>query len=813
MLSNPHTRRSRASAALALGSAFAAAMLALPRTLATASPPAPARIPGLSAEAQIVTDRWGIPHVRARSLTDLYRAWGWVAARDRLWQMMWTRASGDGHTHRWVGNAALQADGGAQLFRLRERAHALWMRERRHANAREALTAYTEGVNAYLASCRRGERAWPAELRRLGAKPRDWTPEDCVLVMLGFGITLDLDLPELGEARSVLEHGTAGMRARRRFESRWMYDTIPDSAARRMWDARGRVPEATPVATGGTSPGRLSPMTRDAIAGWLEAFPPRDADGADRASNAFVVGARRSASGKPILANDPHLGLTTPGQFHVVHVSVPGMLDAVGASVAGLPIIATGRNPRVAWGVTALSADVVDVFRETISADGKRVWDTREPGAAKWVPVTTRAFDLQYRVLGVGVWIPPLVQERRYTPRGPVLAWDPKRRVALTAQWTALEDERISLAKLFGIERATRSQQVADAFATLVTPCFNLVVADVDGDARYLASGLLPDRQVEAPPGPIPADGRHEWRGFVARDRMPGWRVPSTGFAVNANNRPAGDAYPHALPRYDWPHDRARRMHQRLAGDASLTLRDAMSVQNDVRSLAAERNVRALLRCADSLAGALPARERAALDTLRAWDLLARRSKVAPTLYRAWFGAFQRRSGFEGLPGLAIASLEGAAPELDELPAVAAATALSMALDTLTAKLGPDLSRWHYRRAHQARFRHALSTLDPRSRWEPGLVSEDGDNATPSVGASRLPWTVEVTHGPVFRHVVDLASPLVSYAVVPPWNSTAFPPRGELDLRARWANHGYVPLHLDWTRIERVAMDRVRLAP
>jgi acyl-homoserine lactone acylase PvdQ len=167
----------------------------------------------------------------------------------------------------------------------------------------------------------------------------------------------------------------------------------------------------------------------------------------------------------------------------------------------------------------------------------------------------------------------------------------------------------------------------------------------------------------------------------------------------------------------------------------------------------------------------------------------------------------------EGVPGLALAALQGEAPELGERPAVAACSALVMALDTLAAKLGPDLARWNYRRAHQARFRHGLSALDPRSRWEPPLLPEDGDNATPSVGASRLPWTVEVTHGPVFRHVVDLARPQLSWAVVPPWNSAAFPVTGDRDLRARWVQHDYIPLHMDWAKIEQVAMDRVTLQP
>jgi penicillin amidase len=296
---------------------------------------------------------------------------------------------------------------------------------------------------------------------------------------------------------------------------------------------------------------------------------------------------------------------------------------------------------------------------------------------------------------------------------------------------------------------------------------------------------------------------------------MPRWQVPPTGFVANGNNRPAGPAYPYPLPRFDWPHDRARRMAQRLAGDAHMTLADAASIQNDVVSLAAERNLRGLFEAIASVRDTLPARARAALDTLAAWDFTARRSRVAPTLYRAWFGAYQRHTGTEGLPGLTLATAEGRAAEAQAGPretSAAAAAALAIALDTLAAKLGPDLANWKYARAHQARFRHALSALDGRARWEPPLTPEDGDNATPSVGASRLPWSTEVTHGPVFRHVVDLARPDVSWAVVVPWNSAAFTLPPERDLRVRWARHDYVPLYLDAARITE-PLDRLTLGP
>ncbi len=804
--------------------------LARPHALAGSPQDTSVPTPGLRTGVEVMTDRWGIPHVRAANREDLYFAWGWVHARDRLWQMVHARAAGDGLTHRWLGNSALRADGGAQLFRLRERAHAIWERERRHPHVRAALERYAAGVNAYLALCRKGERPWPPELVRLRERPRDWQPEDCIVVLLGFGITLDLDVPELSEMSMLSEHGAEWFRNRRRYEDRWIFDSIPDSAARRLWPrvaATATPTLAEPAAVGAAGPGTrlatppLSTEGKRQLDAFLAAHPPHDPDGASRASNAFVVGAQRSASGKPILANDPHLGLSTPGPIHVLGISVPGGVSAVGGGTPGLPIIVLGRNANTAWGVTALSADVSDVYADTVSADGKRVGRIGAEGLLEWVPIETRSYTMSYRVFGFSIPIPSFMQARRYTPHGPVLVWEPKLRRALSLRWAAFADSVITLDRLIGLEVSASASEVAGRFSTLVTPCFNVVAADADGGAEYRCVGLLPARAFEAQPGVLPADGRHEWAGYVPTDSMPRWRVPAAGFVVNGNNRPAGAPYPYTLPRFDWPHDRARRIAQRLSGDRSVTLADAASVQNDVRSLAAERNLRALLPAADSLYGSLPPRSRAALDTLRAWDFTARRSKIAPTLYRAWFGAHQRRTGTEGLPGLTLASVTGDAPDVlaglgkggaAESPSEAATASLAIALDTLSAKLGPDLATWHYGRAHQARFRHALSGLDSRSRWEAPLTPENGDNATPSVGASRLPWSIEVTHGPAFRHVVDLARPDVSWAVVTPWNSAAFTPTGDRDLRLRWARHEYVPLFLDASRAG-APLDRVRLEP
>jgi penicillin amidase len=824
----------------ARGRALAGVVLAALALGAGGSPPAAPRalrsgtlrLAGLSAPVRIVTDRYGIPHMRAANLPDLYLAWGYVTARDRLWQLEMTRRAARGHLWEWLGNSTLEADGGAQLLRLAERADRVWARDRHVPEVAMPLERYAAGINAYLAECRVGRAPWPPEFLRVGRRPDDWRPEDSVAALFGLGVTLDFDVPELREGAAIAAHGRAWEDARERFEGQWMYDTIPDSAAARLGAANleaapasGRHgPEHAARDAGGARAdaalAAIGPETWRDAARALASFRPPVQDGEDRrASNEFAVGAKRSSSGAPLLANDPHLELTAPGPFHVIHLCVPGLVDAIGATVPGLPSIVSGRNRTCAWGVTALSADVVDVYADTLSDDGRRVrWRGAGADAGGWAPVREAPFDLAFTVLGLRVPIPG--QVRRYTPHGPVLVFDRKRHVALSVRW-AVDDEHMTLAGLTGLERSTSAAEVAKRYRSLSTPGINVVAADRAGQVIYETVGTVPERHADPGRGPLPGDGRHEWGAMIPPERMPAWNVPADGFVVNANNRPMRPGPGTAWPRFDWIHDRARRIAQRLSGDRSVTPADMASVQNDVYSSAGARAVPLLLAAADSLPARLTPRMRAALDTLRAWDFYARRGRVAPTLFRAWLSALQRRSRTEGHPGLTLAALAGRAPEAlrvpktetPERPAVAAIAGLELALAELEKRLGPDLATWNWGRAHRARFAHALSALDARERWEPPLEPVDGDGSSPASTGSTLPWGMDVTHGPAFRHVVDLAAPDSSWGVVPPYNAAGAPLTPDRNLAARWSHHTYVPFYLSWERIERVAESALDLEP
>jgi penicillin amidase len=743
-------------------------------------------LPGLTAPVRIVTDRSGIPHLQATNPGDLYHAWGFVTARDRLWQLLLTRQGGRGATWQWFGNRALQADGGAQLFELSERAERIWARDREDPVLREALERYAAGVNAWMDLCRSGAVAWPAEVRRLGIRPDPWRPVDSYLTLFGMGFLLDFDLPELREQTAIERDGLPAFRDRRRYESTHVYNTIPDDVAAGQWQ-RG----VTEV---------RAPDSQESL------LPAGDPD--TRASNVFAVGARRSASGRPLLANDPHLPLGTPNALHVLHVSTTdGVINAAGAQVPGLPAIVSGRNGGCAWGITSLSADVMDVYADTLSKDRRQV---RSNGG--WAPIREGGFTMRYQVFGP-LRVPPLGRKRRYTPHGPIVHIDERRRIAYSVRWAG-DDARVTLRRLVGIEHSASAAELTERVRSIVSPGLNVVAID-RAHVRYQTVGALPRRTFVPAPGPLPSDGRHEWRGLVGPDSMPAWDVPPDSVVVNANNRPAGAGYFEPLPRFDWVHDRAWRIAERLHADPLLTLDDLRSVQNDVTSRTARRVVPLLIAHAES-GGPLDPRHRAVLDTLRAWNFECRRRLVAPTLFRAWYGALVRRAKMDGLGGLPEAALDGRASELlrdpagaPESPAAAVRGALDTALVRLAAQLGPDMRTWTWARAHRARFAHAMAASHPD--LQPPTLPMDGDNVTPSVGRSRLPWDVEVTHGPVWRLLVDLADPSRAWCVLAPGNAAEGSHR--TDLAERWVEHAYVPLDLDWSRVDAAREGEWRLTP
>jgi penicillin amidase len=707
-----------------------------------------------------------------------------------------------------LGNRGLRIVGGARLFELGAHGERLWRTVPHDSPQAQAVRRYCEGINAYLAARPAAGVRLPRELWLLRTRPAPWAPADVMAVMLAQGLLLDLELPQLGRAAGANPGPPVPPDSLMALLESLRYDTISPEAARALYgggDGTGsRAPGPRPSGAAGSD--ALAQRARRDLQRLGAAW--EDAGLGPGASNAFAVGGARSASGSGLLANDPHLRLTAPGYWYAVHLTVPDTVDAAGAGVPGLPALVTGRNRDLAWGVTALSGQAMEVYADTLDAAGKRV---RWQGG--WVPLRRESSGLRYRALGLPLPIPGMA--RRYTPHGPVLRWDRKRRLAYSVRWAGLVES--TGFGVIGLESARTLNELRAHAAALFTPTLNLIAADRAGGLLYQVTGSLPRRGYAMPWGPTPGGGSHEWSGHLRADELPSWREPATGYLVNANNRPVGDPYPHFIGYYDWANDRARRMAQRLAGDSVVDAADMRSVQNDVYSLEAERLLPHLLRHADSLAASLPGRTRAALDTLRAWDRRAARGSTAPTLYRTWVNTLADSAEVRGYVSLLHAALDGRAPALlvrgarGRSPAAVVVRALTDALEALAKAGGPDPRSWTWDRVHRARFSHALEWKD-RS-LSPAPVPADGDAGTVRVGASGLPARTTFTHGPSLRHVVDLAIADSSWFVLPPGNAgEQSGPHGR-DHLPLWQEHRYAPLYLSWERAEAARESEWRLVP
>jgi len=339
-----------------------------------------------------------------------------------------------------------------------------------------------------------------------------------------------------------------------------------------------------------------------------------------KGSNDWVIGGQRTSTGKPILADDPHLGLSAPMLWYLADVQGP-TLHAIGASIPGLPGIVIGRNERVAWGVTNVNPDVQDLFVEA-------------PGA----PLQSRTEVV--RVKGK----PDVKLTVQWSAHGPVVArsdeWGDRESRAVTLQWTALEPGDTTFDAFLGLNYARNWTEFRQALGSYVAPSQNFVYADVDGNIGYVAPGRVPVRT----PGwdgslPVPDDSAHRWTGYVPFSQLPQVYNPQDGLVVTANNRVAPDTYrPFLAGSRMWAEPyRAERILQLLNPGHPLSPADVMAAQLDTFSLV-WRDLKPLL-LATRPDGALSTQ---ALALLRDWDGHETLQSVQASIFEAWLAQLQR---------------------------------------------------------------------------------------------------------------------------------------------------------------------------
>lgn len=759
-------------------------------------------VAGLEGPVEILWDSVGVPQIWAGSVEDLFFTQGWVHAHHRLWQMEMFRRVARGRLSEVFGETTLATDRFLRTLGLHRAARAT--AEALDPETRGGVEAYVAGVNARMASLER----LPPEFMILGIEPEPFTVDDVTAIEKILAWDLSVYQSSLDQARAWRELGPEGWRIVRprtpRFGPTIEMDPVPDSL--RVGHAgdgpmEPTVPAPLPLPDGGEVLATLDPALLASAAVPGEAVPWMEAASVSRASNAWVVGPSRSASGKPLLANDPHLSLDHPNIWYLVGLHAPG-IDIVGTSVAGMPGILLGHTPGVAWGFTNASLDDMDLFVERVDpADSTRYLT---PGGSE--PFVVHREEI--RVKGRDDPEPLLVRETRH---GPILTPVEARAGGdlLALRWVAHEVSHAQRA-LRGLLRVGSADALLAVLRDQDVAHQNVVFADTAGVWGYWMSGRIPVR-----PGgrarilPVPGwTGEGDWQGYHPFDDHPHQVEPDRGFIATANNRHSWAPISWAVSDDEWrPPFRAMRITEVLEAGRAFDVDDMAALQFDVVSAYARRY----------LPAAVAAFRGAGLDSaaaaLAGWDGGHTISDTRAPLFHAWIGGLR-----EPLRRLELGRDEGFYPqaavdarlEAGTLPDSVGRAAARQALDLVRGRAWGDV--------HTLTLDHPLASV-PMLRRLMGFGRRElprrGGPSTVDVArmASPLPpWTVRA--GASHRHVVDLADPDRTGRFVIPGGQSGWPgdPR-TMNLLDEWEEGRMVPIPLSRAGAELRRSARLMLRP
>lgn len=726
---------------------------------------------GPSAEIRIERDADGVPLITAQNDPDAAFGLGFVHAQERLFQMELQRRYGAGRLAEIFGPQALASDRQMRVLGLYRAAVAEI--PFLSAEMSRSLNAYAAGVNAVVAG-RRG--ALPPEFLLLGFTPELWQPVDSLV----WGKLMALQLG--GNYRGEL------LRAR-------MAETIPADDLAFLYP---EYPRDAP-----TTLAQMIPIYRQlALDRLYEALP--NIVGPHYASNNWVVDGQHSASGKPLLANDPHLAFTAPGFWYLARLTTP-QHQIAGGTVAGVPLVVIGHNERIAWGFTTTTADVEDLFVEKL--------DPLDAGRYL-TPQGSEPFKSRHETIAVR-GAAPVDIEIRETRHGPVLSdvlrtatAEPGFVLALAATFTIPQDR--SAEALWDANRAVDWASFRAAWQKFVGPMQNVVYADVDGTIGFVAPGLVPIRRNGRGWLPAPGwTGEYDWTGFVPFAALPSATDPSSGHFASANNKIIPDSYPYFLSRdWDLP-NRAERIEALLAETPVQTPQSSAAMQADGLSLMAQHLVPLMTRLAESGAAS-----REVIERLRRWDFRMDIDKAEPLLFTAWLREFSRSILSDRL-GRAASDYWDLKPRVmeavlterqdwcddpkrpgEESCGRRLAVSLATALAELRRDYGADMAQWRWGRAHAAVFASPVFSRIPLLRdWLEVSIPTAGAYDTLNRGPSGIrdeTKPFEQRYGAGLRIITDLASPQDSRMItVPGQSGNPLSPHFS-DLLQRWRDFAWL---------------------
>ena len=732
---------------------------------------------GLSAAVQVHYDNFGVPHLQAQNEADLYRALGFVHAQDRLFQMEMMRRLAKGELAAVLGPKLLDTDRVFRTVGLRHHAEQAAARFDTQSEAGQAMLAYLDGVNQFQSS-----RPLPLEFHLLRIQPQPFTLADTFSVAAYMAYSFAAGFrtePVLTQIHNELGPAYSAL-----FDRPWQADGV--------WRQPAPAPVSAPaVALADSGAPRMptgvsiskSPAALSDARQWMRwSHAAMDVAGMPvlEGSNAWVVSGQRTASGRPLLAGDPHIAYSVPAVWYEAHLSSPGF-ELYGHFLALNPMALLGHNRDFGWSLTMFQNDDTDLVALTVDPKNpNRIW---HQGA--WVDLSVREETIA--VKGAD----SVVLQVRTSPHGPVIndaLPSPSNGQPLALWWTLYHTENPIVEAFYQLNRANTLDKARQAASLVHAPGLNVLWANAQGDIGWWAAARLAVRPDGVDPSRILDDARGEAvkLGFLPFERNPQEENPARGYIVSANHQPAGTT---VVPGYYNPGDRARRLYQQLGQD---TVRwDTSNTQALQLDNQTDYFVRSWRPMADDLrAAAANDEERMWVELLLAWDGQHGADKIAPTLSNQlafdvlqqamademgpeWMALLLRtRLADMALPRLAAHAQSPWWDRRDtpgvETRAQVVADAWRASVKHLKTTLGPVVQNWAWGQVHTLTHVHPLGRVGPLDRvFNVGPFAMAGGREVPnnqSYSLGPAPWLV--TYGPSTRRVIDFDRPQAAQGVL-----------------------------------------------
>jgi penicillin G amidase len=569
-------------------------------------------IPGLKGEVTIVYDSIMVPHIFAKNDDDLYLAQGYITATHRLWQMEFQTHAAAGRISEIIGEVALDYDRKQRRLGMVYGAEHFIETMMKDDLVAGSITKYTEGVNAYINSL--SYQDLPFEYKLLNYKPEPWTPLKMGLLLKNLSQTLNISETDLEMTNGLKLFGKEMMALLYTEHDYPAHDPIVDNPG--GWKFTPETLDSVPLA-----------LPQEMITIKTAAENKKGIG-----SNNWAVHGSRTSSGSPILCNDPHLTLSYPSIWYVVHLNAPG-INAMGGSLPGAPHIVLGFNDSTAWGCTNGQRDLVDWYRIQFK-DNKRdeyLSDGHYKASRKKIEVfKIRGKEQNFYDTVIYTHHGPVVFDRNFH------AEHESKNFAM--RWLA-HDGSQELRTLYLINRGKNYADFTKALTYWSGPAQNFAFASVHGDIAIHVQGKFPVRRKDE--GKFLLDGTRshtEWKKFIPREQNVFAKNPTRGFISSANQFPADTTYPYYI-HSDWYENfRNRRINDVLAKNNKVEPKDMMILQNDNYNLQAAESLPFMLSLLD--VSSLKGEESRIAEALTFWDFISSRESVAASYYETWWKHF-----------------------------------------------------------------------------------------------------------------------------------------------------------------------------